>query len=52
MISKLLGRTQVQTTACFTHRAADPLKTAAERLPTNIAALMDGELPEIIRLRT
>ena len=31
MIGKLLGHTQVQTTARYAHLAADPVKLAAER---------------------
>ncbi len=42
MIGKLLGHTQVQTTARYAHLAADPVKAAAERVSTKIAALMDG----------
>jgi len=52
MIGKLLGHTQVQTTARYAHLAADPVKAAAERVATNIAALMDGEVAEVIPLRT
>lgn len=38
MIGKLLGHTQVQTTARYAHLAADPIKFAAEQVSTNIAA--------------
>ncbi len=34
MIDKLLGHTQVQTTARYVHLAAGPVKAAAERIPT------------------
>jgi len=51
MIGKLLGHTQVQTTARYAHLAADPVKAAAERVATNIAALMDEDLAEVISLR-
>ena len=32
MIGKLLGHTQVQTTARYAHLADDPLKAAANRI--------------------
>lgn len=51
MIGKLLGHTQVQTTARYAHLAADPVKAAAERVSSNIAALMDGSSGEIVPLR-
>jgi integrase len=37
MIGKLLGHTQVQTTARYAHLAADPVKDAAERVAENLA---------------
>ena len=37
MIGKLLGHTQVQTTARYTHLANDPLKAAANRIASRIA---------------
>ena len=37
MIGKLLGHTQVQTTARYAHLAADPVKAAAERVSSTIA---------------
>jgi integrase len=37
MIGKLLGHTQVQTTARYAHLAADPLKDAAERVASSLA---------------
>ena len=40
MIGKLLGHTQVQTTARYAHLAADPVKAAADRVSSSIAALM------------
>jgi integrase len=51
MIGKLLGHTQVQTTARYAHLAADPVKTAAERVSSNIAALMGSALAERVPLR-
>jgi len=41
MIGKLLGHTQVQTTARYAHLAADPVKTAADQVAGNIAAAMN-----------
>lgn len=52
MIGKLLGHTQVQTTARYAHLAADPVKAAAERVSTKIAALMDGRLADVVPLRS
>jgi len=52
MIGKLLGHTQVQTTARYAHLAADPVKAAAERVSTNIAALLDGSLADVVQLRS
>ena len=43
MIGKLLGHTQVQTTARYAHLAADPVRAAAERVSSNIAALIKGQ---------
>ena len=40
MIGKLLGHTQVQTTARYAHLAADPVKAAAERVTSNIASIL------------
>ena len=40
MIGKLLGHTQVQTTARYAHLAADPVKAAAERVTSNIASIV------------
>jgi len=50
MIGKLLGHTQVQTTARYAHLAADPVKAAAERVSSNIAALINGQRGEVVRL--
>lgn len=41
MIGKLLGHTQVQTTARYAHLAADPIKTAADQVAGSIAAAMN-----------
>ena len=50
MIGKLLGHTQVQTTARYAHLAADPVKAAAERVSSNIAAVMGGQLAKVAPL--
>ncbi len=50
MIGKLLGHTQVQTTARYAHLAADPVKAAAERVSSNIAAVMNGQSAEVAPL--
>ena len=50
IIGKLLGHTQVQTTARYAHLAADPVKAAAERVSSNIAALINGQTGEVVQL--
>lgn len=40
MIGKLLGHTQVQTTARYAHLAADPVRAAAESVASNLALAM------------
>lgn len=40
MIGKLLGHTQVQTTARYAHLMADPIKQAADQVSSNIASLV------------
>ncbi|MCC7166685.1 MAG: tyrosine-type recombinase/integrase [Rhodospirillales bacterium] len=42
MIGKLLGHTQVQTTARYAHLADDPAQAAAARVSGSIAALLKG----------
>jgi integrase len=43
MIGKLLGHTQVQTTARYAHLAADPIKQAADKIAERLAgALLNG----------
>ena len=37
MIGKLLGHTQVQTTARYAHLAANPVKEAADAVASNLA---------------
>jgi integrase len=46
MIGKLLGHTQVQTTARYAHLANDPVKTAAGRVSDTIGAAMLGKRPK------
>jgi integrase len=41
MIGKLLGHTQVQTTARYAHLAADPVKSAADQVSTSLAAALN-----------
>lgn len=41
MIGKLLGHTQVQTTARYAHLASEPLKEAANRVASSIAASLN-----------
>jgi integrase len=43
MIGKLLGHTQVQTTARYAHLAADPVKAAAEQVSAVIAQAVLGQ---------
>src|SRR5512132_1712922 len=40
MIGKLLGHTQVATTARYAHLAADPVKAAADRVAQSIASAL------------
>lgn len=47
MIGKLLGHTQVQTTARYAHLAADPVKAAAERVSGSIANLMGRPVSKV-----
>jgi integrase len=41
MIGKLLGHTQVQTTARYAHLAADPVRTAADQVAGSISAALN-----------
>jgi integrase len=47
MIGKLLGHTQVQTTARYAHLASDPVKAAAQRISDEIARAVSGIAPRI-----
>lgn len=40
MIGKLLGHTQVQTTARYDHLAAEPVREAADQVAARIAAAL------------
>ena len=42
MIGKLLGHTQVQTTARYAHLATDPVKHAANQVSAEIANSLNG----------
>ena len=44
MIGKLLGHTQVQTTARYAHLAADPVKQAATKISDRLALALLGGL--------
>ena len=46
MIGKLLGHSQVQTTARYAHLANDPVKSAAGRVSDTIGAAMLGTKPK------
>jgi integrase len=43
MIGKLLGHTQVQTTARYAHLASDPVKGAADRISARLGAALLGQ---------
>jgi integrase len=43
MIGKLLGHTQVQTTARYAHLASDPIKQAATKISDRLALALLGE---------
>jgi len=42
MIGKLLGHSQVQTTARYAHLADDPVQVSADRISGELARLMGG----------
>ena len=52
MIGKLLGHTQIQTTARYAHLASDPMKTAANKISDRLASALFGVSgePEGIRV--
>ena len=43
MIGKLLAHAQVQTTACYAHRARDSIQTAAARITESIGGNLLGD---------
>ena len=44
MIGKMLGHTQVQTTARYAHLATDPIKQATADVSASIEAALEGEV--------
>lgn len=44
MIGKLLGHTQVQTTARYAHLASDPVKQAATKISERLASSLLGAI--------
>jgi integrase len=51
MIGKLLGHTQVQTTARYAHLASDPVKSAASRVSDTIGVALAGKARKRNRTR-
>lgn len=47
MIGKLLGHSQVQTTARYAHLAADPVRAAADQISGGIAAALGVAVPSV-----
>jgi integrase len=47
LLGKLLGHAQPQTTARYSHLAADPVRAAADRISGTIAAAMAGKTAEV-----
>ncbi len=43
MIGKLLGHTQVQTTARYAHLAADPVKAAADSVSGALSQMLGSD---------
>jgi hypothetical protein len=46
MIGKLLGHTQVQTTARYAHLASDPVKQAATKISDRLALALLGTVDD------
>ena len=46
MIGKLLGHTQVQTTARYAHLASDPIKQAATKISDRLASALFGAVDQ------
>ena len=51
MIGKLLGHSQLQTTARYAHLADDPVRAANEAIGQHIAAAMVGKTAKIVSLK-
>jgi integrase len=51
MIGKLLGHTQAQTTARYSHLDADPVRHASEVIGARIAAALKGKKGKVVRLK-
>ena len=51
IIGKLLGHADVKTTARYAHLADDPVRQAAVRISGSIAAALDGNNGEVVKLR-
>ncbi|MEI8396203.1 MAG: tyrosine-type recombinase/integrase [Rhodospirillaceae bacterium] len=49
MIGKLLGHTQVQTTARYAHLAVDPVRVAADHVARTISRSLGAGEPKIVR---
>ena len=47
MIGKLLGHTQIQTTARYAHLASDPMKAAANKISDRLASALVGASEEL-----
>ena len=47
MIGKLLGHTQIQTTARYAQLAADPMKAAANKISNRLASALVGALEDL-----
>jgi integrase len=50
IIGKLLGHTQVQTTARYAHLAAEPIRVAADQVSGQIASLLNEDAAEACHL--
>ena len=47
MIGKLLGHTQIQTTARYAHLASDPMKAAANKISDRLASALSSALEDL-----
>lgn len=52
LLGKLLGHSDVKTTARYAHLAEDPVRAAADRIAGSISAAMKGESAEVTPLRS